>query len=176
MFRYGRRPRFWQVGMKRHPSLIPLSHDHHDGLVVAQNLILGQSKAPRSTWPTERRQQVDRLLAFFGSGLRAHFRAEEELVFPVVARQLKDGAELVRQLRVDHDEMRAEIRALEQDPESDLDVRLPAFGERLKRHIQNEERVLFERMQEEMDAQALDAIGAALRSIDGSGPSGSCQT
>ncbi len=34
--------------MKRHHSLIPLSHDHHSGLVLAQRLILGRSAAPRS--------------------------------------------------------------------------------------------------------------------------------
>ena len=162
--------------MKRHESLIPLSHDHHDGLVVAQGLILGRSKAPRSTWPTDRRQQVDRVLEFFRTDLRRHFQAEEEHVFPAVERQLRNGANLVRQLREEHDEMRARIHDLEQNPMSGLEDRLPAFGERLKAHIRKEEHVLFERMQEEMNPDALEAVGAALRSVYASGTRGaSCR-
>ena len=158
--------------MKRHESLIPLSHDHHDGLVVAQGLILGRSKAPRSTWPTDRRQQVDRVLEFFRTDLRRHFEAEEEHFFPAAERRLQNGADLVRQLREEHDDMRARIHDLEQDPVSGLEDRLPALGERLRAHIRKEEHVLFERMQEEMDAGALEAVGAALRSADASGARG----
>ena len=159
--------------MKRHKSLIPLSHDHHDGLVVAQGLILGRSKAPRSTWPTDRGQQVDRVLDFFETALRGHFEAEEEHLFPIVERQLRNGVDLVRQLREEHDEMRARIRELHRDPVSDLEDRLPAFGERLKAHIKKEEQILFERMQAELDSSTLAAIGAALRSVDASAPKGS---
>ena len=50
------------IEMKRHQSLISLSRDHHSGLVLAQRLILGRSKAPRSDWPTDRRQQVRRVI------------------------------------------------------------------------------------------------------------------
>ena len=163
--------------MKRHASLIPLSRDHHDGLVVAQGLIQGRSRAPRSNWPTDRRQQVDRVLEFFRTDLRQHFQAEEDHLFPVVAQQLQDGADLARQLRDEHDEMRARIRGLESDPATGLDERLRALGECLLSHIRKEEQVLFERMQEEMDADTLEAIGAKLRSVyasDASGPS--CRT
>ena len=89
-----------------------MSHDHHDGLVVAQGLILGRSKAPRSTWPVDRGQQVDRVLEFFETTLQRHFEAEEAHLFPVVERQLRDGVDLVRQLRADHDDMRARVRDL----------------------------------------------------------------
>ena len=148
--------------MKRHTSLIPLSRDHHDGLVVAQELILGRSKAPRSTWPTDRRAQVDRVLEFFATALGKHFEAEEAHVFPVVVDRILHGAELVDELRADHAAMRARIRALERDPVSDLDARLPAFGERLRAHIRKEEEILFERMQDELPPDVLDAIGTAL--------------
>ena len=161
--------------MKRHESLIPLSHDHHDGLVIAQGLIFGRSKAPRSTWPTDRRQQVDRLLEFFRTDLRRHFKAEEDHLFPVAERRLRHGAALVRQLREEHDEMRARIYDFEQDPVSGLEERLPAFGECLRAHIQKEERVLFERMQEEMDSDALETVGAALRYLSGA-TGASCRT
>ena len=162
--------------MKRHESLIPLSRDHHDGLVLAQGLILGRSKASRSTWPTDRRQQLDRVLEFFRTDWQRHFQAEEEHLFPAVAAQLREGADLARQLLEEHNDLRARIVELEQDPTTRLDERLPALGECLKRHIRKEEQVLFERMQEEMGSETLEAIGVSLRTVyasDADGPA--CQ-
>ena len=84
--------------MRRHAGLIPLSHDHHDALVVAQGLILGRAPAPRSDWPTDRRAQVDRVVAFFAQTLRSHFEAEEAHLFPAVVARLPGAANLVGQL------------------------------------------------------------------------------
>ena len=147
--------------MKRHASFVPLSRDHHDGLVLAQRLILGRSTNPRADWPTERAEQVGRLLAFFETALRKHIEAEEAHVFPV-AMEAGNAHEVARQLIDEHDDMRARIRAFEEDPTTRLAERLTAFGELLKGHIHKEERVLFERMQAELDADALRAIGVRL--------------
>ena len=163
--------------MKRHQSLIPLSHDHHNGLVLAQRLILGRSKAPRSNWPIDRRQQVRRVIEFFKADLRQHFKAEEQHVFPAAVEQLRGGADLARQLIEEHDEMRAQIRELEQDSTTRLEERLSSFGQRLKEHIRKEEGILFERIQEEMDPAELEAIGVRLRTFYRSAGDGSyCRT
>ena len=74
--------------MKRHAGLVPLSRDHHHGLVMAQRLILGRSTNPRADWPDDRAQQAARLIDFFETDLRAHFEAEEAHVFPAAARDL----------------------------------------------------------------------------------------
>ena len=163
--------------MKRHQSLIPLSHDHHNGLVLAQRLILGRSKAPRSNWPIDRRQQVRRVIEFFKADLRQHFKAEEQHVFPAAVEQLRGGADLARQLIEEHDEMRAQIRELEQDSTTRLEERLSSFGQRLKEHIRKEEGILFERIQEEMDPAELEAIGVRLLTFYRSAGDGSyCRT
>ena len=163
--------------MKRHRSLIPLSRDHHDGLVLAQRLILGRSTAPRSDWPTDRRQQVSRVIEFFKTDLRKHFEAEEAHVFPAAVDHLHEGADLARQLIEEHDDMRARIRGFEEDPTTNLDERLSSFGERLKEHIKKEESILFERIQEEMDPADLEAIGVRLRTLYPSDSDGSyCRT
>ena len=146
--------------MKRHESLVPLSRDHHFGLIMAQQLILGRATNPRADWPTERAQQVPRLLAFFESDLRAHFDIEEAHVFPAARRDLADGGRQVQALLADHDAMRAMIRGFEADPVSELDQRLPAFGHVLKAHIHKEERQLFEQMQAACEPAELDALGA----------------
>ena len=148
--------------MKRHSGLVPLSHDHHDALVVARGLILGRSKAPRSNWPTDRRAQVDRVVAFFAHTLQSHFDVEEAHLFPAVVVHLPDQADLVAQLLDEHDAIRTRIRDLKRDPTTDLDVRLPSVGRLLEAHVRREERVLFETMQREMTPGALETIGARL--------------
>jgi hemerythrin-like domain-containing protein len=149
--------------MKRHPGLIPLSHDHHDALVVAQGLILGRSPAPRSDWPTDRRAQVDRVVAFFARTLRSHFEVEEAHLFPTVVAHLPGEADLVARLLDEHDAMRTRIRDLERDPTTTLDGRLPSLGRLLEAHVRREERVLFETMQREMAPADLETLGARLR-------------
>ena len=150
--------------MKRHPGLIPLSHDHHDALVVAQGLVLGRSKAPRSDWPTDRRAQVDRVVAFFAHRLRWHFDIEEAHLFPAVVAHLPREAALVAQLLDEHDAMRTRVRDLEQDPTTALTVRLPSLGRLLEAHVRREERVLFEVMQREMEPAVLETLGRRLGS------------
>ena len=157
--------------MKRHESLVPLSRDHHFGLIMAQQLILGRATNPRADWPTERAQQVPRLLAFFESDLRAHFDIEEAHVFPAAGRDLADGGRQVRALLADHDAMRAMIRGFEADPVSELDERLPAFGHVLKAHIHKEERQLFEQMQAACAPAELETLGASVAAAhDAAGP------
>lgn len=148
--------------MKRHASLVPLSRDHHQGLVMAERLILGRSTNPNADWPEDRAGQVARLIAFFKSDLLPHFEAEEAHVFPAAARHVAGGAREAAALVADHEAMRAMIRGLEADGVSRLDDRLPAFGLILRAHIRREEQELFERMQAACDAATLAAIGAAL--------------
>ncbi len=146
--------------MKRHASLVPLSRDHHFGLIMAQRLILGRATNPRADWPADRAQQVPRLIEFFETDLRSHFEIEEAHVFPAAGGSLADGDRQVAALIADHEAMRAMIRGFEADPASGLDERLPAFGYLLKAHIHREERGLFERMQAACGPAELEALGA----------------
>ena len=158
--------------MKRHESLVPLSRDHHFGLIMAQQLILGHAPAPRADWPTDRAQQVLRLLAFYESDLRAHFEIEEAYVFPAARPSLVDGERQVDALLADHEAMRAMIRGFEADPASGLEERLLAFGHLLKSHIQREERQLFQDMQAACEPGTLETLGAEVAAAhEGAGPS-----
>lgn len=168
--------------MQRHPGLVPLSREHHHGLVMAERLVLGRSTNPRADWPADRTAQARRLIDFFESDLRPHFEAEEAHVFPVAAREVAAGDRLVGRLVDDHDTMREMVRALAAggdapaapDPASlaDLDDRLRAFGERLRRHIRVEERELFERMQAECSSETLQELEARLAAHEAArGPS-----
>lgn len=162
----------YRRGVKRHPALIPLSLDHHDALVLAQGLILGRSKAPRSDWPTSRPAQIKRVADFFTETLQPHFKAEETWVFPGAARFLQDGPALVRDLISEHEQIRALIHGLEQNPTINLETRLPTLGRLLETHIRTEERVLFESMQRELPIADLETLGAQLARLPARGPSG----
>ena len=153
--------------MQRHPGLVPLSREHHHGLVMAERLVLGRSTNPRADWPADRTAQARRLLDFFETDLRPHFEAEEAHVFPVAAREVAAGERLVQRLVDDHEAMRAMVRALAAGgpgPASlpDLDDRLRTFGERLRRHIRVEERELFERMQADCAPETLREVETRL--------------
>lgn len=157
--------------MKRHPSLVPLSRDHHHGLVMARRLILGGPSTPRDDWPLAPEEQARRLVAFYESALRPHFEAEEAQVFPLAARQLADGPARVEALVAQHRTMTGMIEALRADPRSETPKRLAAFGELLRDHIHDEERILFEQMQTECDAEEMEALGVRLAAGAASGPS-----
>ena len=148
--------------MKRHPSLVPLSRDHHHGLVMAKRLILGRSANPRADWPADRAQQAARLIEFFETELGPHFEVEESHVFPAAARDLEEGASRTRALVAEHEAMRAIVRDLVAEPSVRLEERLIAFGELLEAHIRTEERILFEQMQAACDPAVLESLGARI--------------
>ena len=153
--------------MKRHEGLVPLSRDHHFGLIMAQRLILGRATNPRADWPADRARQVLRLLEFFETDLRPHFEIEEAHVFPAAGQRLAGGDREVAALLADHEAMRAMVRGFEADPAAGLDDRLPAFGYLLKAHIHREERGLFERIQAACAPAELDALGARVAQAHG---------
>lgn len=138
--------------LKRDPSLVPLSHDHHQGLLRAFFI----RQALRTSSGLEHQAAVTR--EFFRAELVPHFRAEEDVLFPLLAPLLEDEAGLVDELRAEHRELEALTAALDGSPE-----RLAAYAELLDRHIRTEERRLFERYQERVPAAERPAIEARLR-------------
>lgn len=128
---------------KRHPSLIPLSHDHHHGLVLAFRLREG---LPRNRKPFDNPQeQAEDAVRFFRDNLVPHFRAEEEALFPAMRACVPHAAALLDTLTTEHAEIRSYIDQLSQilSDDTPLPSLLKAFGNLLERHIRCEERELF---------------------------------
>ncbi|MGQ9487635.1 MAG: hypothetical protein ACUVTY_08000 [Armatimonadota bacterium] len=65
--------------MNRHPSLHPLSHDHHHGLVQAHRLARSAGASHEVM-----RQQVEAFLQFARQSLTVHFRDEEQKLLPAL--------------------------------------------------------------------------------------------
>jgi Hemerythrin HHE cation binding domain len=148
--------------MPRHPSLVPLSHDHRDALALAFFLHHpappGRVSAmtPTST-PSSRRT---RMLAFFEDNLQAHLATEEEVLFPA----LSTDRPLIDALVADHrrlEALRDGVRAAVGDVA--VDAALTAFADLLERHVRSEERDLFAHFPGAMDAGAAAALGVAIR-------------
>ena len=125
---------------KRHPALIPLSHDHHHGLALAlrcRKHALGQLNPGDPAAIEACAAEASR---FFNENLTAHFEAEETVLFPLMAAH-EECRELVAQLEGEHREFR-KLMARLADP-GGLRKSLFDFGDLLEQHIRSEERRLF---------------------------------
>jgi mannose-6-phosphate isomerase-like protein (cupin superfamily) len=129
--------------VKRHPALVPLSHDHHHALVHARRL------------QEEGMPAAHEFLRFFAGETTRHFREEEELVFPLL---YADEPESLRVVLLQHQQLRALVRRLRDGEDVAGQV-----GALLEAHIRLEERDLFELIQRVVPEEQLAAIGLASR-------------
>jgi mannose-6-phosphate isomerase-like protein (cupin superfamily) len=120
--------------VKRHPALIPLSHDHHHALVAARRL----RQAAESEDDPE--AAAGEFAGFFAAVSVPHFREEEETLFPLVA-GFDDARPLIVEALLDHQRLHALVAELQRS----TDVRTPMreIGELLEAHVRREERELF---------------------------------
>jgi iron-sulfur cluster repair protein YtfE (RIC family) len=140
--------------MLRDKSLIPLSHQHQKALALCVRIDRAQPIADENlpAWLTEIEQ-------LFEQEIKIHFAAEEDVIFPA-ARKFAELVALVDELVTEHVALRelfGEAEARRMSAKS-----LPAFAQTLSGHIRKEERLLFERMQELMNAEELNILGIQL--------------
>lgn len=147
----------------RHPSLIPLSHDHHHGLALAlrcRKQALGQLKPMGAAGLRERATEF---IEFYRSNLAAHFRAEEEALFPAMRAALPDIGSFLDELARDHRALCQAVAQLEAG--AGLAKLIFDLGDLLERHIRKEERELFPLFEKHAETLNAEAVGAALREI-----------
>ncbi len=147
----------------RHPSLVLLSHDHHHGLALAlrcRKQALGQLKPMGAAGLRERAQEF---VDFYRSNLIAHFRAEEEVLFPFMRASVPDSAALLDELLGQHEQLRQAVSHVEAG--SGLAKLIFDCGDLLERHIRKEERELFPLFEKHVEAPRAEVIGAALKKI-----------
>lgn len=140
--------------MKRHPALVPLSHDHHQVLVVAQQL-------RRATAATVG-EVAAAFLAAWQSEEEQHFRVEEELLLPAYAVYGDPADPIVMRMLQDHMLIRRDAERVRKAPSVEL---LHDLGERLAAHVRLEERELFPLIEETIPEPELRALGDRLRTM-----------
>jgi hemerythrin-like domain-containing protein len=147
--------------MKRTPELRTLSEDHHHGLVQARRL----RKAAEGDEADLAETVVKGFLDFWQKDTALHFRKEEEILLPVMARY---GGALYREPLVEMIQDHARIRGLVMQLSDEAiggNVRpetLHEIGERLEAHIRLEERVVFPLIEESLSEAALTELAARL--------------
>jgi len=147
----------------RHPSLIPLSQDHHHGLALAlrcRKQALGQIKPMGAAGLRERAKEF---LDFYTSNLEAHFRAEEEVLFPALHSAIPATGSVIEELIREHVEIRQIMPRL--DAGSGLAKLIFDLGDLLERHIRREERELFPLFEQHIQGSQAEMIGEELKKI-----------
>jgi len=139
---------------KRDASLIPLSHDHHHGLVrvfeIRQALRSGEGLERQALLTSE----------FYQRELRPHFRAEEEVLIPLLR---ETGALDEAALECLLDEHRT-LERLAGDLAANI-APLLRFADLLERHIRTEERDVFPAYQTHIPAGRRSVVEAEVRRI-----------
>jgi hemerythrin-like domain-containing protein len=149
--------------MPRHPSLMPLSHDHHHGLALAlrcRKQALGQVKPMGVPGLRERAREIKE---FFSTNLEKHFQAEEKALFPFMCLSIPQSRTLIDGLLEDHKKMREAARGLEVG--TDVAKLLFDFGDLLERHIRREERELFLLFEEHATQEEAERVKREIEKI-----------
>ena len=149
--------------MKRHPALIPLSRDHHGGLVQALRVRRAATNGDASARLAAAREFVE----FFRNEERVHLRDEEEELFPLFLRHVQPQPALLRQARLQHMQLEGFARKLDIAVAAGIVDRetLDAAGELLDAHIRLEERQLFPLIEELVPGDELQRLGLASRDV-----------
>jgi hemerythrin-like domain-containing protein len=147
----------------RHPSLIPLSQDHHHGLALAlrcRKQALGQIKPMGGEGL---RESAKEFLVFYQTHLVPHFRAEEEALFPLLRLAAPESEDMIDELVRDHEKIRHAIPQLE--GEIGLAKLIFDLGDLLERHIRKEERELFPLFEQHVEGRQAEAVGEEIKTI-----------
>jgi iron-sulfur cluster repair protein YtfE (RIC family) len=147
----------------RHASLVPLSHDHHQGLALAlrcRKQSLGQIKPMGAEGLRERAKEF---LTFYASNLIPHFRAEEEVLFPLLRSVVPGSEEMIDELMRDHARIRQAIPQIEGG--TGLAKLIFDLGDLLERHIRKEERELFPLFEQHVEGAKAETARVEIKRI-----------
>lgn len=149
--------------MKRHKSLIVLSHDHQHALALA--LKLKYSKKPLSSSHEEEISLLKNELADkFENVLRGHFSLEEKCLVPGF-----EENELMKQMLYEHKKLGGLYNKIVNNTENwtlrEQRDKLNLFGELLDLHIRFEERELFPMIEKELSEEELIKLGKKLGEV-----------
>jgi len=146
--------------IKRHKSLQPLSHGHHQGLILAQQL---KKDAPQyKGMPSTLEGKKEYTMTFYKTELKKHFEDEEKILFPFVKSKNEDVDKLIKEIISEHRKMESLIKVLGETDQ--LENVLDELGWLLEKHIRKEERVLFVEIEKVLSEEELNMISTKLDS------------
>ena len=132
------------IPQKRHASLQPLSREHHQALLLCWKFRQGFAKG------VEPERMMKYAGWFWTTYLAPHFKAEEDVFFPILA---KDHPGIIKALKQHKD-----LKAMFHSKDSDVAYTLRQIAFELEQHIRFEERDLFNDIQEKASPAQLEAL------------------
>ncbi len=132
--------------IKRHQSLVSLSKDHHDGLLLIWKIRQGLNKA------VDAERVSLYVLSFYKTHLKKHFEDEEKFLFCRMA----ENDLLRKRAEAEHQTIYKQIVVIES--EQNNFTLLIQFADELEKHIRFEERELFDYLQNNLGAEELAEI------------------
>ncbi|HUA63277.1 MAG TPA: hemerythrin domain-containing protein [Verrucomicrobiae bacterium] len=134
--------------MLRDKALVPLSHQHHNGLA----LCVLTRRAMAADGSTENLGRLGRRIGErYDLELANHFEIEEQVLFPLCGPK-----PLVAELIAEHRQLETLVAEVRERPAVE---RLEEFCALLSSHIRREENELFEEVQREAPRAELDRAG-----------------
>lgn len=133
--------------MRRDVNLIPLSHQHHNGLALC---VLIRRALPSGDPAALALRVIER----YEVELANHFEIEEQILFPACG-----PMPIVAELVAEHRAMEALIAQLRTAASAPL---LEQFCALFSAHIRREENELFEEIQRSLPREVLDAAGTEI--------------
>ena len=148
--------------MKRHKSLIFISHDHYHGLQLAQ---LIRKNAPKfKNLPNELEGKKNYTINFYENDLLHHFYLEENIILPAVKGRNKEIDKLFEEIIIEHKNIEKSIESLKEN--TNIEDKLNEIGILLQNHIRKEEQILFEKIQKELTENELQKLEEELHSYE----------
>ena len=141
--------------MKRHPSLVSLSRDHHHALVIAQRMRRATAETAAET--------AEAFLSHWDAEEKLHFRLEEELLLPAYAAHGECAHPAIIRMLLDHMEIRRDAARVAVAATPEL---LHDLGTRLADHVQLEEHEVFPLIEATIPESELQALGDRLRDVE----------
>ena len=130
--------------MKRNENLIPLSREHHYGLLCVWKIREGVKKN------VEQSRIAAYIKYFWENHLEHHFATEDECLPPL------ENEALNQRMEKEHQQLRSLVERVHDDPQYQT---LLDFAKALNEHIRFEERTLFPQYEETLSSEILDQIG-----------------
>jgi iron-sulfur cluster repair protein YtfE (RIC family) len=124
---------------------------------VKPEIALRLQRADEAQTETVRHATLD----FWNSECREHFRLEEELLLPALARHAGADDPDIQRILAEHADLRRRIAELDAKPDTKAEV-LNRLGKLLSDHVRYEERIVFGRIEATLAPDELDAIGGHL--------------
>lgn len=149
--------------MKRNEALVPLSHDHHQGLIIAQ--LMSKNAPVYSTLPNTPGERRTYVVEKFRSELKPHFENEENLLFPFVKGFSSKLDLLIEDILEEHVVLEGNFERLA-IAEDFIDL-MHETGVLLNNHIRTEERELFELIQNFVPEEILAKLNGTIPAAGG---------